>query len=558
MERLLITLTLISLPAISNAQGTGAIDNPVIIDGVNFFICVVAGVLLALGFQLILTMLSVATGISAVGNVQKKANKDSSSSSSSSNTGKKVSTGIGLWTMITASLSLFFASLLAVKLSLIGINFIGVTLGLVIWASFFIIMTYLEMNAVTSMVGGLVSTVSEGMKGVFTKSETSKAESLAKVQSKESAKAMRKQFEKLFDNNDLDRKIEDYIDKLAPQRIDINHIKREIKSLLTDIQAKEVGDFKNRDVIKKIILEEAESSKLSKEDMDEVKNQVQGLGEIARKDTSNEEKAKQGIGQLTNTDQEQINQYQERIKQILRSSGNKELQPEKLERDLEAIFNEPQRANDVVRAKASAIDHQTLVNLIAANNGGRQQKAEEYVGKIESVLNKVMSSAQSKKESGMETRAESEEKTRDLQSRVKAIFQQKSGNVNQNINQIKSDFTSLFSSAGNNKDLKYKLKNYNKEQMLELVETRTSMPREKAEPIVEKIVEARDTVIRKSDEIEHQVRTKLEQAKQEALAQAENTRAVAASAAWWLVATALVSGVASAIGGILALDSWFV
>lgn len=43
-----------------------------ILEGTNFFICLVAGVLLALGFQLLLTALSVAGGITAVGNIRKQ------------------------------------------------------------------------------------------------------------------------------------------------------------------------------------------------------------------------------------------------------------------------------------------------------------------------------------------------------------------------------------------------------------------------------------------------------------------------------------------------------
>ena len=52
------------------------------------------------------------------------------------------------------------------------------------------------------------------------------------------------------------------------------------------------------------------------------------------------------------------------------------------------------------------------------------------------------------------------------------------------------------------------------------------------------------------------VRRKLEEVKQEALEKAEDAREASATAAWWLVATAIVSAIASAIGGMVALDSW--
>lgn len=79
------------------------------------------------------------------------------------NVGQKVSTGLGAWTLITTSIALFFASLLAVKLGLIGANFIGATLGLVIWATFFMMVTYLEKNMVSTLIGGMASSVKSSL-----------------------------------------------------------------------------------------------------------------------------------------------------------------------------------------------------------------------------------------------------------------------------------------------------------------------------------------------------------------------------------------------------------
>ena len=50
-------------------------DTAIVLEETNFFVCIVAGVLLALGFQLLLTSLSVAGGITAVGNIRKSAHK---------------------------------------------------------------------------------------------------------------------------------------------------------------------------------------------------------------------------------------------------------------------------------------------------------------------------------------------------------------------------------------------------------------------------------------------------------------------------------------------------
>jgi hypothetical protein len=554
MKKQIILICIMFLPILGQAQDAAerAAVNPLIENGPRFFVAIIAGVLLAFAFQIIMTMLSVAAGVTAVGDIQKKANSSNknqhSSDSGGSNTGKKISAGIGVWTMVTSSISLFFASLLAVKLSLIGVNFVGVTLGLVIWAAFFMLMTYIEANAVSSLVGGMVNTVTGGVKSMFGKSPENEAKSVAKVQAHEQADAMRKQFEKLFNNNDLDKKIEDYIDRLEPQRIDIEHIKKEIKSLLQEIQVTETTDSTNMEVIKKMIIEEAEGNNLSKEDMEKVKGHLQNLKNISQKPTSNEDKVKQGIEQLTNADREQINKYQEQIKHMLSNTRKDELQPERIERDLNEIFNDPKKATSVIKEKASALDRQTLIKLISAREDVDEQEAQQYVQKVENVLNKLKSSTD-------ENTGKASWGAEETKSRIKQIFQGKKGEAQHKLQRIKSDFTSLFRSSGDNAELKYKLKNYSKEQMLTMVTARTSLSRSEAEPIVDKIVEARDFVLQKADEIESKVKEKIEETKQVALKKAEESRQLAASAAWWLLATAVVSGIASAIGGMVALNS---
>ncbi|NJW52352.1 hypothetical protein [Salinimicrobium oceani] len=535
----------------------------VLFEDTNFFIAVVAGVLLALGFQLLLTALSVAGGITAVGNVREKAHKNSNQDrqkvhhdeddDDSLNIGQKVSTGLGAWTLITTSIALFFASMLAVKLGLIGANFIGATLGLVIWAAFFMVVTYLEVNMVTSLVGGLASTVKHSLSSassVFSKSEASVAKDAAKTRAKTEAKEMRRQFEKLFTTHDVDKKVEDYVRQLQPQKIDVNTIKKEIKDLLTDLQVTEKADFDYPNSVKKLILEEADKRNLSKEDKQAVKDHVNSLQDIARSDAPAEEKAKAGIEDLTPADRQQIDKYQEEIKKALKNTDNEELQPEKLEQDLKRILNEPKQASSIAKAKASALDRRTLVQLLASQDMD-EREADKKIAEVEKILNKVstyFSNGQQKAES---KKAEFHQKKGDLEAKVKRLFA--SGKAD--LNTVYSDFTAIFQDSGAGPDLKYKLEHYNKEEMITMITTRTSLSREEAEPIADKIVSARDAVLEKAYEVQLKVNEKMAEAKEKALIAAEESRKAAATAAWWLVATGVVSAAASAVGGMLALES---
>lgn len=564
MKKCMMSL-LLFLPLSSFAQVAAP---PVIFDGGNFIVCIIAGLLLAVGFQLLLTTISVAAGITAVGNVKKKVNSSSSSSNhhdhnddDGMNIGQKVSTGLGVWTMITTSIALFFASLMAVKLGLTGADFIGATLGLVIWAAFFMLITYLEINAVSSLVGGMVSTVKSGLSSassVFSKSDESVSKNVAKTQAKEQAVQMRKQFEKMFDTNDIDKKIDDYVQQLQPQKIDINNIKKQVKDLLTDIQVTEKADYEHMDTIKKLVLEEADKSTMSKEDKEAIKNHVSELKNIAQKDVSNEEKVKQGIEQLTPADKQQIEKYQGQIRKALENTNKRELQPDQLEQDLKRILNEPKEATSIAKSKASALDRDTLVKILASRDMS-EQEAEKRVSQAEKVLNKVSSffgNGQEKASNEAQHQKQVvKQDTEGVKNKIKGIFSG-SGGGSFDLNRIYSDFTAIFQSSGGGADLQYKLKNYNKEEMTVFIANRTSMGRAEAEKIADKIVSARDSVVNKANDIQRQVNQKMEEAKQRSLEAAEETRKAAITAGWWLVATAILSGIASVFGGMLALEGF--
>lgn len=557
MKRILLTiLVLVPLNLLAQAP-TGS---PVFLEETNFFISVIAGVLLAVGFQLLLTAISVAGGITAAGDIREKAHHSSSGSSQDDdndgmNVGQKISTGLGAWTLITTSISLFFASLLAVKLGLIGANFIGATLGLVIWASFFMLITYLEVNAVSSLVGGLASTVKNSLSSassVFAKSEESVSKDVAKTRAKEEAKQMRKQFEKMFSSHDVDKKVEDYIQKLEPQRIDIKNLKKQLKDLITDLQVTEKPDYDYPNSVKKMMLEEADKSKLSKEDKQAVKDHINNLKDIAKSDASPEEKARAGITDLTPADKQQVEKYQDQIKKALQNTNNSELQPEKLEEDLKRILNEPKQASRVAKAKASALDRKTLVKILASQNMD-EQEANKRVSQAEKVLNKLNAFFSDGQEKVSAKKGEADDKQEDLKAKIQGIF----SGTSANLNQVYSDFISIFSDSGAGPDLKYKLEHYNKNEMTALITNKTSLNRAEAESVAEKIVSARDRVMSKAHEVEAKVNEKMKEAREKALIAAEESRKAAATAAWWLVATAIISAAASAVGGMLALESIF-
>lgn len=154
MKKRLLASSFILSPLIIMAQGTPVEGYTESIITPHFFVAIVAGVLLALGFQFILTALSVALGITAIGDLKesyvenkyKLKDNDDEDDDDGMDMGTMITTGFGLWSVITVGLSLFGATALAINLSLIANPVIAITLGLVIWATFLFSCSILKVN----------------------------------------------------------------------------------------------------------------------------------------------------------------------------------------------------------------------------------------------------------------------------------------------------------------------------------------------------------------------------------------------------------------------------
>ena len=148
----------------------------------GFFIVVLAGVLLACGFQFLLTALSVAGGVTAAPNIKEAYVKnkyknegiddddddddDNQYDYSNDNVpmGVKITSALGIWNVLTASVSLFFATWLAMQLVPLAPEGTYITLALTIWATFFMLMFYTEGRLVGTLVGGLINTAVSGLR----------------------------------------------------------------------------------------------------------------------------------------------------------------------------------------------------------------------------------------------------------------------------------------------------------------------------------------------------------------------------------------------------------
>ncbi len=247
-QNALTALQLLQIPV--RGEVLTAEEASLVFSGPKFLVALFAGILMAFAFQLLLTNLSVAVGISALGT---GSGSDSDESESLGSTVRKVESTVGLWALITASIALFAASFLAVKLSLIENAFLGATIGVVIWSAYFTLIMWLGSNAVGSLIGSLVSTAKGGMQGIMGTATAALGANAAKQQmvstAEEITAAVRRELTSSFDPDSIKNTLSSTISSLQLPSLDVKEIGNQFEKILKDA---DLGSIADSDLLKNI------------------------------------------------------------------------------------------------------------------------------------------------------------------------------------------------------------------------------------------------------------------------------------------------------------------
>lgn len=249
----------------------------VITSGPRFFVALISGVILAFAFQLVLTNLSLAAGISYLGHSSDSDSDNSGEVGSLGGTIRKIGTAVGIWTVVTVAIALLIASFLAVKLSLLILDpALGAILGLVIWGAYFLILVWVSSTTVGSLIGSVVNTATSGFQaimGTATAALGAKAVNNQVVATAEAAAAaIRRELGNAIDPTSIRENIEDYLDKVRPPELDVSKIRSDFENLLNDPQLKAIAgtpDIRNIDREKFIELVSSRTD-LSKKDVSRI------------------------------------------------------------------------------------------------------------------------------------------------------------------------------------------------------------------------------------------------------------------------------------------------
>ncbi|GEM_PF-1067679 len=533
-----------------------------VVNAPQFFISIVAGILLAFGFQSVLTALSVAVGISAIPDLTELSAKrqaramarkdgyiddDEEKIRKEGSMAVRVTATFGFWALITTSVALFFATWLAVRLSFVNVTEIGLVLGLVIWAAFFVIMTYLELRTVRSAAGGIASLAFASFRNTFDTVRGTFTPSLPKQiedASRKSVRAIYDEISEIAHQENLDKRLHDYLAGLKAETPDYSRIRDDVKDLIDHIRIEERINVGEEDVMRILSLHlEKNGHLINKQSATKLVKTAREATREAQKHEAPEEKVLAAAQTVIPVKPEELQPYLKKIEDYLTASGAKELDPEELKRDIENIFAHPEAGGEIIRRRLAAVDKNTIHKLLINHPRVSEEQADKYASMIMHAVDHAK---------GLHM---PENKAKKLPGKVEeklAAYFESLDQPELNYEALKSDLAEiLHEPSAAPRVLRERLAQMDKNTVIALLSSNSHISDSQAEMIADKALEARDAVSDKIHHIEDQAVQRYNQISRRTIIAAEHARESAIAASWWTVGTAMVSGVAAAVGGLL-------
>jgi hypothetical protein len=459
-----------------------------------------------------------------------------------------VSSAFGIWTLITATIALFFASWLAAELSLTASATVGAVIGLVIWGLFYVAMMTIEVNALSSLVGSLVKLASSGLKSaynataaMFTKSEQSRIEdTAAKVTS-----AVKEEIFGTTSASDIRKQLKEYINQIKPQDINPREFAASFAEMLnnTEIRAivQEDHSWDTETIyaeLRNTGMEEKGAKKLASKS----KDIFSLIKDEKGKDKNLADKIIDTSMRATGMSPAEAEETRKRFEDYLRRSGREELDPDALKGDIERLFSDPKGASRSLKERLQHIDRNTISSAISANTDMSREEIEKRTDQVYSVIENLRSGAK-------EIRQNIIRKLRDYMDSL--------DNPDLQYDEVAHDVETLFHDPKAGAEaLMHRIKSIDRETLKHMISYRKDMSEEDAERLISRIEMARDNVKMKIEQMQSEIKRRLEDAKVEAINQANEVRKTAATAAWWAFATAAISAVGAVLGGIVASNTF--
>ena len=530
----------------------------------QFIVAIIAGVILALAFQVILTAISIAAGITAIGDIKEKYVKaqlpaeDNSGSEDTYNqqydietpTGVKVTSAFGIWCVITTSLALFGATVLAINLSVISVPITSITMALVIWGLFFLILFYLEARLVNTVLGGLINTATQGlrsaagsMKDLFTTSDEKKTEKVISS----TIEKIRSEFEDIDISQFSEpfRALADKVDKKVP---DYKQLKKDMEEIVRKSQNNNSqGKYMAmQQVLTKAIetySEDGNEAAGPKGKIEQLKTLLNELKSEYRNSDSKEESVKNILEKFTDMDRREIEENIEKIKNVLRQSKPEIFEKNGIKQTIQEILKDPKTLVTLTNNKLNQLNRESIIETLNKNTNLDESQLNTYADRVEETVKSIVEKFNSNNESSLQ---------RQMEARV-ADFFNSTQRSELNYDALKADLKRILDNPNDSLDvIKKRVSKFDEKTVRAILTKNRYIDDENIDNVLSKVNEVKSEILDKVNTIQTKTREQVEMIKRKAVIQAEHTRRTAASAAWWLVITAIISGGAAMVGAVVA------
>jgi hypothetical protein len=551
MKKIMMSLLILLPVGLLMAQPVTLVEDNLV--SANYFTAIITGVILALAIQFVLTALSVAMGISAIGDVRSRyvdakldVSPDDSESDDHDNMslGVKVTSGFGLWSVLTTCIALFVGTALAINLSVIQTPVTAAVMALVIWAVFFILLFYLETKVAGTVVGNLIATVTAGIKsgskavaGLFEPSEQKKMDAVIR----HGMGTIKDELDHQFDWNAVSQKVDAFSAQLDRKVPDYN----ELRSDLNDM----VKTSKQRDNSAMwMVIQQVLSQAINKQENlpdDEAKKKAQQLRELLdemRESYAQGDGAVDGlkhvVANFSNQEKADVDQRIEEFRKRLSEATPERFSKAQLQQDLDEVLNDPNTLTTIMANKFEGVNRDNIIKALDNNTQLDKDQLNDYADSIEAGIERIVSEFDKNNANRLSKRME----------RKVAAFLDRTGRDELAYSALKQDVMDMVDEPRQSVDvIKTRLDQFDRETIRALVTNNRFIDDEHIDRVVETIEEAKQTVADKLQAADERIRRSARNLQRKAVIKAEHARKLAAVAAWWLVASAVLSAGAAVL-----------
>ncbi len=381
----------LQLAQIRIEPGAFVLDNPG--SGSQLVVGLLAGIMMAFAFQLLLTNLSVAL-VASPGDAPIEI--DSDDDDSLMDTVRGIETKVGVGVLVTATIALFAASYLAVKFSLVNDAFIGALVGVTIWATYFTVLVWLGSNAIGSLLGSIVSMATSGIQGLMGTATGAIGATVAKNQAVSTAEEItanvRRELTAGFDPNSIQKTLQSSLSGLKLPDLDLDKIGAQFEKI---IKQSDFTDLTDSDLLKNVDRQTfvdlvGSRTDLSKQDINKIADKLES--------TWKQLSSKDGKTDIPT-----------QLLDLLKSVNPEDLNPDELTGKLQAIVkgtNLGDGNGGSLASQALQVGLSALVSKVVQNANFSDLDVEKVATQVNKVKTAVLSTSGGKTEQQPPTPAE--------------------------------------------------------------------------------------------------------------------------------------------------------